>query len=651
MRKIVSRHPKPQDENRRILMVFEDLRIRFWDDLKQFSHYARGFRKRFTMKFISHARLFGLVMLLTVFSYGVRISSAVAAPSSSLPALNGFAGNYLAAMHAFSHNDIEAAGYYAYNALLEDPENYDIKRRIIYFNLIAGNYERARPFAVQMVENNDPGNNLAELFLILDDIKQSRFQASQDALERLIAQSNAEGTDIFSYFTSHLLYAWVLAAHGETDAAVAHIMDLDEEGAEGFMPLRLYHSALMYDYAGRSIDAEKAYKRAIKKNPYFSRSVYAYARFLGSQKRYQDAINVIEKYTSSELINLSYDLINLSYDLIALQERLKKQEENITSIVDEIQKGVAEGCQNLAAILESQKNQDSALLFNRFATMLNDDFSLAHLSSAFILRQLNQNDFALKQWQRIEEDNPFWKIAQLEIASTYQRMEDYPKAKNVMQRLIEHYPYETFPLSEMGTLLQFEKKYEEAEGFYSQAIDLIDKPKEEDWQLYYYRGITYERTKRWSLAEQDFQMALKLSPKQAIVLNYLGYIWIDLGFSEHYEEALNMIKQAVVIESGSGHIVDSLGWAYYKLGRYQEAAEALERALALTSDDPVINDHLGDAYWRVGRQREAVFQWSHALTLESEEIDIIAIKRKIEIGLDAFEAENDESDKVALDES
>ena len=51
-----------------------------------------------------------------------------------------------------------------------------------------------------------------------------------------------------------------------------------------------------------------------------------------------------------------------------------------------------------------------------------------------------------------------------------------------------------------------------------------------------------------------------------------------------------------------GYIVDSVGWAYYRLGRYDDAAKTLEAAVLLVPGDPTINDHLGDALVESGPQ-------------------------------------------------
>jgi Flp pilus assembly protein TadD len=96
-----------------------------------------------------------------------------------------------------------------------------------------------------------------------------------------------------------------------------------------------------------------------------------------------------------------------------------------------------------------------------------------------------------------------------------------------------------------------------------------------------------------------------------------------------------MIQKAVEQRPDDGYIVDSLGWAFYKLGRYKEAVEWLEKAAALIPEDPTINDHLGDAYWQLGRRLDATFQWRHAAAMKPEAADLAKIEAKIKSGLGA----------------
>jgi predicted Zn-dependent protease len=101
-----------------------------------------------------------------------------------------------------------------------------------------------------------------------------------------------------------------------------------------------------------------------------------------------------------------------------------------------------------------------------------------------------------------------------------------------------------------------------------------------------------------------------------------------------------MIKKAVEQRPEDAYIVDSLGWAYFRIGRIDDAVRELERAVSLQPEDSVINDHLGDAYWKTGRKREALFQWAHARDLEPDEHELPKILAKLKGGLDAIPSES-----------
>jgi Flp pilus assembly protein TadD len=184
----------------------------------------------------------------------------------------------------------------------------------------------------------------------------------------------------------------------------------------------------------------------------------------------------------------------------------------------------------------------------------------------------------------------------------------------------------------LADLQRSRKQFAEAAETYSRIIDMLDKPARGDWTLFYFRGISYERSKQWPKAEADFKKSLELQPDQPLVLNYLGYSWVDQGLN--LDEAFRLLRRAVELRPTDGYIIDSLGWAHYKLDKYDESLREMERAVQLKPGDPVINDHLGDVYWKVGRKLEAQFQWNHARDLGPEPEDRDRILKKIESGLE-----------------
>ena len=177
--------------------------------------------------------------------------------------------------------------------------------------------------------------------------------------------------------------------------------------------------------------------------------------------------------------------------------------------------------------------------------------------------------------------------------------------------------YETFDFAEF---LKSNEKFIESISYYTGVLDSI----KEDHPLYPEamdgRGVAYERVGEWDKAEKDLLSSLKVNPNQAYVINYLAYSWIEQGIKK--EKSLNMLKKANQLRSNDPYIIDSLGWALFKLERYKESKAYLQMAVRLMPGDPVVNDHYGDALWKNGNKLQARYYWKYVLNLEKAEKDL-----------------------------
>src|SRR5271166_2975999 len=244
---------------------------------------------------------------------------------------------------------------------------------------------------------------------------------------------------------------------------------------------------------------------------------------------------------------------------------------------------------------------------------------------------MKQSQQAIAAYQQVPATSPFHEDADIQTALLLDGMGKADEAMQRMTEIVAARPNDVDALSSLAGLQRSAKKYAEAVATYDRAIAAVGIPQRENWTLFYFRGICLERNKEWPKAEADFKQALELYPDQPLVLNYLGYSWVDQGIN--LEEAFKMLRRAVELRPDDVYIVDSLGWAHFRLGQFPEAAQTLERAISLKPADPVLNDHLGDAYWRVNRRIEAHFQWNHARDMGPEPEDLPAILKKIEGGL------------------
>jgi tetratricopeptide (TPR) repeat protein len=162
-------------------------------------------------------------------------------------------------------------------------------------------------------------------------------------------------------------------------------------------------------------------------------------------------------------------------------------------------------------------------------------------------------------------------------------------------------------LAQMNTRL---RRFPDAEQALDKAEALSTKSDDKEY-IWFLRGSTYEREKRYSDAETQFKKVLADDPEHASALNYLGYMLADQNMK--LDEALGYIKRAVDLDPANGAYLDSLGWAYFRLGKYELAEDNLLKASQKINTDPTVLDHLGDLYQKTGRLKLAAANWERAL--------------------------------------
>lgn len=303
-----------------------------------------------------------------------------------------------------------------------------------------------------------------------------------------------------------------------------------------------------------------------------------------------------------------------------------------------MQDGFAEVFFSVAAALRSEAGPDFTILYAQMARVLRPDHVDALLLTADLFEELEQYSSAIAVLKEVPATDPAYHAAELGRAGALRASGRSEAAIEVLEQLSRSHGELATVQSALGDALRREDRFDEAVDAYDRAIALSEASGGNRWFLHYARAISYERQGLWEQAEEDFRAALELNPGQPQVLNYLGYSLVEKRIN--LDEALEMIEQAVSASPDSGYIIDSLGWALYRLGRFDEAVPHMERAVELMAVDPVVNDHLGDVYWAVGRYREAEFQWSRALSFidvseSGEDVDPDRIRRKLEVGLDA----------------
>jgi tetratricopeptide (TPR) repeat protein len=557
----------------------------------------------------------------------VVVAAAVAAAAG--PAISGNSGDYLAARQARLSSDYDAAVYYYVRALGADPQNPALLEGAALSQLSAGDLSRAVAVAERM-EAAGVESQISQAILSAHEFQTGNFQAVLDR----VAADHGVGP-----LVDGLMAAWAEVGKGEmANALVSFDQVAQTKGLRGFA---LYHKALALAMVG-DFEASEAIYSDSSAGPLqmTRRGAMARIEVLSQLDRSGDALKLLDKLFGSDL----------DPALLQMRAVLEKGEALPFTHVTKITDGVAEIFYSVAAALKGEATDDYTLIYSRIAEALREDHIDAILLSAELLEDMNRPELATRAYRRVPRDNPAFHAAELGRANALERSGRSDAALEVLDELAETHGNLPIVHTTRGDLLRGMNRYVEAVKAYDAAISLYDSEDSSQWFVLYARAISQERLNHWPEAEADFRAALKMNPDHPRILNYLGYSLVEK--QEKLDEALGMIERAVQAQPDSGFILDSLGWALYRLGRYDEAVDHMERAAELMPVDPVVTDHLGDVYWAVGRTLEAEFQWNRALSFAPEDKDATRIRRKLKVGLDAVLAEEGaEPLKVAQDTS
>jgi len=525
-------------------------------------------------------------------------------------------GSYLAGLFAEKRRDLTAAADLMKRTVEDDPENERLLRRAFILFLGSGQYDTALKFAERLAER-EAGTTVSLLLLAARSVKVGKFDDAQKWLQEVPIQGLAK-------YSRPIAAAWIGAGLEDYTTAIKSLGPLSKESSFG--SLTDLHLALLHELAGKSDGAMAVYTKATKdmdKAPL--RVVRAMGAFLERRGETDQARQLYETYLKVH---------PTSYLMISEKDRLEAGNAPVPIAADAAA-GFAEGMFNLASALPLTRAGAAALLYVRLAAFLKPEFPVAQLLLGDILDQSDRHADSIAIYQNIALDSPYSWLARLKMAASLDHVDRIDEAKALLEQMAAERPAEIEPLVRLGSVLRVREDFVGAEQAYNRAFQRLAEVTPNYWSLYYYRGISRERQKKWSEAEKDFLRALELNPDQPYVLNYLGYSWVDQGVN--LDRAKAMIERAVKQRRDDGYIVDSMGWVLYRLGAYGEAVQHLERAVELRPLDPIISDHLGDAYWRVGRRQEARFQWRRALNLDPEREEIGKIETKIKNGLAPFE--------------
>lgn len=521
----------------------------------------------------------------------------------------------LQARYASQTNDPEAALDAYRRALDALPGEAALRERAVFSALMAGDFEAASQLAGEAESaSSEAGDALLRLTRAVDALR----SGDPDEAELMLAGA---GRDSYTAGLSRNLRAWIALEQRGPEEAEAELLGSARDASE-LDAVSVYTLALLHLNEGNDQRASELLADLWTHGPRLALATETEARLMAARGNRQGALQRLLEFRAEAGGHPATE---------TLLSRIEAGEA-ISVPRPDLSAGAAQALFMPAVALASQEGGDVAGVYFTMSLALDPEFDLARLVWAASLEQAGRSDAALALLSEVKPGHALYGAARGQMAWIYRRQGDTDRALTLANEALAARPSRDLAV-QLGDLMTSLGRDGEAEILFTRILAEDARRGETDWRLLFARGALRERVGRWPEAEADLRAALALAPDNAQLLNHLGYSLVDRG--QNLDEAMAMISRAANLDPRSGLILDSLGWAYFRLGDYERAVFHLERAAELEPADPVINEHLGDAYWQVGRYREARFQWRRALEVNEEANSEARLSAKLAGGVGA----------------
>ena len=561
------------------------------------------------VQIIQICRLEGMAIIKTL------ISASLLLWHFSMNMVLANSGSYIAGQFAEKEGDFRNASYYYIDLISRGETESEIIKRSIIYSALSGNFEVATAISrkIDDLELNYP---IANLIIFAEAIKNKENDKIVEEFER--------HKNFFPAIFRNVAEFWILIIKNEKDKAFKLLNSLSINN-EAQMQIINYNQLLAYIYFNKYEQAKTLYENLDFSDFLFdSDSALALLEYFRKDKESKVFKSILNKVRSAS---------DNSYYILALMDDLSSGEE-INSIRINPYKQIAEVFFRWSQSVQLRgKNGINKPFYLSLANYSDPTSSFLKFKTATVLSDTENYGLSKEILDSFSKEDVFYMDSIVERTYAIEQQDNDESALEYIERFISNGFKNARLLKTYGSLQRSQRLYKESIKSYTGAIEAAKREKytEAVWPILFLRGISFERSKNWDLAEADFISALELSPDQPQVLNYMGYSLLER--KEKLDQAMRMILLAAEKAPDSYHIIDSLGWAYYRTGDFEQALLYLERAMELESTDPIVNDHLGDVLWMLGRKREAKFQWKKSLSFKPEPVDQKNTEDKLAFGL------------------
>ena len=479
------------------------------------------------------------------------------------------------------------------------------------YSLVNSNNLSKAFYYSKKLEREKKDNFESDLIIGVYYLKNLKFELSN---KYFLKAKNRQPRSLLDSYVVNTLYLWSNLHKINFEKAVLNFQSLDKR----FENLNKIQNVFLHCFFNKN-DAENVFNKLVSDDKTdFSRYNYFFAKYLNDIGNISKANKIVNNSLKKHPRNLLLNQYKID---------LERSKNNFDFNCRKKQHVAAEILYITANVLSTESIYPLSNFYLNLSKFLNDDFKAFDTLMAENFYNINDLPNSIKIYKRLtNHGNAFKWYSNKQISRILIKEGKKKESIKLLSRAYNELPskgvYETFDYAEF---LKNNEEFEKSIKFYTSVLTKINKQHPLYPEVTDGRGVAYERIGEWKKAEKDLLDSLKISPNQAYVINYLAYSWIEQGVK--IQKSLEMLKKANELKSNDPYIIDSLGWALFKLNRFEESKTYLQLAVKLMPADPIVNDHYGDVLWKNGKKIQARYYWNYVLNLEKAEQ---SLKEKIE---------------------
>ncbi|MCK4618548.1 MAG: tetratricopeptide repeat protein [Desulfobacterales bacterium] len=517
--------------------------------------------------------------------------------------------NYIEAYLHIKKNNLDKAIYYLTKTIKDDPENLYLQRELAIFYLMQKNNLKALNIVKNIIAKNPRD---IDSLIMYGRIKQNLKQIddAKEAYEKVIANDPAQEK-------IYLILGDIYMEEGDLGKALKVYKQLVDKYPEFYAGY--FFIGKIYAEQGKIVDAEKEFLKTLDLEPDLEEArfelIELYKSIGEEQKTIEIYKEILKRNSNNIRAALELGLLYYKNGMIKDSDKLFKDLAAKSLSDSEVIKKVAQ------IYLDKKKYNDAIIAIEGMLKSLPGSSDI-HYAAGMAYNAINDKETAIAHFKQVPPDSKFYQNSVIQISFLYRDLGKIREAINFLENLIENVPDKPELMFYLASFYEENEEFYKAEKVLKKAIK-IDP---ENIELHFSLGVVYDKWDKKEAAIESMKTVISLEPHNANALNYVGYIYAELGIN--LDEAERFIKEALKHMPDDGYITDSLGWVYYRKGRYKDALKLLKKAVDLAPDDPVILEHLGDVYLKMSNKKKALMFYERSLL--KREKDKADIRKKIQ---------------------